>query len=240
MRAISRLLADVKPTRFLEPNAPTGLCGLRTHPSPRSTLLYLYHSTLEKLEKLPKSSVYRQSTEALTRHRLEIIKGTKPNGWTAWQDKIQAILSDDVSGYDIKSYHLDGEIIVPKPFNELRLDLRPPKPQTEPMQPEGPRPWKPNQDVKLTGQDKKYDPKHELKKLVLDDEPPFTTEQYVRYAPVSLLLTRKEYLPWRVSSAQACSKRSSKLLKENTSLWMKWKRRKCKFACNREMRWCTS
>lgn len=91
MRSTLRLLANVKPGagRYLEPGNPTGLTGLFTHPTPRSTLLYLYGTTLDKLQKLPDSSVYRQSTEALTRHRMRILKDIKPAGWEEWAKKAQ-------------------------------------------------------------------------------------------------------------------------------------------------------
>ena len=91
MRFTLRLLANVKPGagRYLEPGNPTGLTGLMTHPSPRSTLLYLYSATLDKLQKLPDHSVYRQSTEALTRHRMRILENIKPAGWEEWAKKAQ-------------------------------------------------------------------------------------------------------------------------------------------------------
>ncbi|KAL2003777.1 hypothetical protein VTN02DRAFT_2271 [Thermoascus thermophilus] len=87
MRSSLRLLANVKPARYLEPFAPTGLTGLVTHPSPRPTLIYLYTTTLEKLKAFPESSVYRQSTEALTRHRLQIVESIKPPGYDAWLER---------------------------------------------------------------------------------------------------------------------------------------------------------
>src|SRR6266487_2308508 len=67
MRATSRLFASVKSGRFLEPNTQTGLTGLLTHPSPRPTLIFVYNSILDKLKALPETSVYRQSTESLTK-----------------------------------------------------------------------------------------------------------------------------------------------------------------------------
>ena len=87
MRATFRLFAAVKPGRYLEPGSPTGLTGLFTHPSPRSRLLYLYESILEKLKAFPESSVYRQSTEALTKHRLNIVEQIKPAGYEEWQKR---------------------------------------------------------------------------------------------------------------------------------------------------------
>ncbi|KAE8351083.1 ETC complex I subunit conserved region-domain-containing protein [Aspergillus coremiiformis] len=89
MRFTFRLLANVKPARYLEPFAPTGLTGLATHPSPRPTLIYLYTTTLQKLKAFPESSVYRQSTEALTRQRLQIIESTKPPGYEAWLERVK-------------------------------------------------------------------------------------------------------------------------------------------------------
>ena len=89
MRLALRLLASVKPGRFLEAGNPTGLTGLFTHSSPRSTLIALYSETLDKLGTLPEHSVYRQSVEAITRHRLKIIESVKPEGDEAWSKRAQ-------------------------------------------------------------------------------------------------------------------------------------------------------
>ncbi|RMZ81458.1 hypothetical protein DV738_g2257, partial [Chaetothyriales sp. CBS 135597] len=90
MRSTSRLLATVKAAaKYLEPNTPTGLTGLLTHPAPRTALLYNYHTTLSKLAKLPESSVYRKSTEALTKHRLKIVEETVPEGFDAYLERVQ-------------------------------------------------------------------------------------------------------------------------------------------------------
>ena len=95
MRPALRLLASVqkaKPSQFLEPGAPTGLAGLLVHSTPRSTLLYVYNNTLEKLKAFPEHSVYRQSTEALTRHRLSVIESIKPAGLEEWQTRTQKLV----------------------------------------------------------------------------------------------------------------------------------------------------
>ncbi|KAL2815348.1 ETC complex I subunit conserved region-domain-containing protein [Aspergillus granulosus] len=105
MRSTLRLLASVKPARYLEPFAPTGLAGLTTHPSPRPTLIYIYRATLEKLKAFPESSAYRQSTEALTRHRLQIIESTKPPGFEAWLERVKKTVGAE-----------------PERFASLRLD----------------------------------------------------------------------------------------------------------------------
>ncbi|KAI0482876.1 ETC complex I subunit conserved region-domain-containing protein [Xylariaceae sp. FL0804] len=87
MRATLRLLASVKPARYLEAGNPTGLTGLYTHSSPRSTLLYLYSQTLDKLQGIPESSLYRQSVEALTRHRMAIVEAAEPPGHGEWAER---------------------------------------------------------------------------------------------------------------------------------------------------------
>lgn len=87
MKSTLRLLATVKPGRYLEAGNPTGLTGLFNHPAPRSTLLYLYGATLDKLEAFPDHSIYRQSTEALTKHRMKIIESIKPEGYEEWAKK---------------------------------------------------------------------------------------------------------------------------------------------------------
>jgi NADH dehydrogenase (ubiquinone) 1 alpha subcomplex subunit 5 len=88
MRPALRLFAAVKQGRVLEPGTPTGLTGLLTHPAPRSTLIYLYSSTLSKLQQIPETSVYRQATEALTKKRLAIIEAVKPAGFDAWEARM--------------------------------------------------------------------------------------------------------------------------------------------------------
>lgn len=92
MRVTLRLLADVKSGRYLRPGHPTGLTGLFNHPSPRSTLIYIYGSTLEKLESFPEHSVYRQSAEAITKHRMQIIKSIKPEGYDEWAKRASETL----------------------------------------------------------------------------------------------------------------------------------------------------
>ncbi|KAI4148205.1 MAG: hypothetical protein L6R39_002859, partial [Caloplaca ligustica] len=102
MRSTTRLLAAVKPDRFLTSGNPTGLAGLLTHPAPRSQLLYVYSTTLSKLSELPAHSVYRQSTEAITKHRLSIIQNTKPPGYEEWAQRAQKRVKEnpDVFGKD--------------------------------------------------------------------------------------------------------------------------------------------
>lgn len=102
MRRTARLLASVKPARYLEADTPTGLTGLLTHPTPRPTLIYVYSSTLEKLKALPSSSLYRQSTEALTNHRLKIVQSTIPEGFEEWKVRSNKLIEENPEVFDPK------------------------------------------------------------------------------------------------------------------------------------------
>jgi len=118
MRSTSRLLANVKSAaKYLEPNTPTGLTGLTTHPAPRPALIYTYRQTLNKLSQLPSNSVYRQSTEALTKHRLEIVESTKPTGYDAWLARVQKQIDASPAAYE-KMKNPDGSLSSEKLFEE--------------------------------------------------------------------------------------------------------------------------
>jgi len=101
MRRTFRLLASVKPARYLEPGAATGLTGLYTHASPRSTLLYLYSSTLEKLKAVPEHSLYRQSVEALTKHRMSIIEAAVPPGHAEWVERAKKLVAAHPDSFNV-------------------------------------------------------------------------------------------------------------------------------------------
>ncbi|KAI1209873.1 ETC complex I subunit conserved region-domain-containing protein [Annulohypoxylon truncatum] len=93
MRSSLRLLAAVKPgARYLEPGVPTGLTGIWTHVAPRSALLFWYARTLEKLQQFPEASLYRQSVEALTRHRQAVVAAVEPPGHAEWEAKVRQIV----------------------------------------------------------------------------------------------------------------------------------------------------
>ncbi|KIJ38461.1 hypothetical protein M422DRAFT_258829 [Sphaerobolus stellatus SS14] len=58
--------------------ASTGITGLAVHPNPLPTLRSTLETTLQKLEQVPNTSVYRQATAALTQQKLDIVN--KANG----------------------------------------------------------------------------------------------------------------------------------------------------------------
>ncbi|WVN89176.1 uncharacterized protein L203_104392 [Cryptococcus depauperatus CBS 7841] len=52
----------------------TNLTGLTVHPDPLPALTAIYSNTLTSLGTLPPTSVYRQATEAVTKHRLDVVQ----------------------------------------------------------------------------------------------------------------------------------------------------------------------
>lgn len=179
MRAASRLFAAVKPGQYLEAGAPTGLTGLATHPSPRSTLLFHYTSTLTKLKQIPESSVYRQSTEALTRHRLSIIEESKPKGWDQWQSNILSQLANDPEHYHTISNDAGITIVLPKVDNtdygqnrKAEWDGEKPTSFPEGIKSEAAR----RKDIKALKGDVGYKPERIVSPTVFATEPQYTIE----------------------------------------------------------------
>jgi NADH dehydrogenase (ubiquinone) 1 alpha subcomplex subunit 5 len=62
-------------TTFRPLKTSTGITGLAVHPDPLPALKSTYTSTLSLLSSLPATSVYRQATEAITKHRLKLVEG---------------------------------------------------------------------------------------------------------------------------------------------------------------------
>lgn len=94
--------------RYLEPGTPTGLTGLWTHSTPRSTLLYLYTSTLNKLQSIPEKSLYRQSVEAVTKHRMGLVEKLTPPGYDEWVTKAQELVRKNPEQFRVTSGRVDG------------------------------------------------------------------------------------------------------------------------------------
>lgn len=96
MKITARLFAVVtKKGNYLNAYAPTGLTGVITHPAPRPHLMYVYNATLDKLKQLPETSAYRQSVEALTKHRLKIVESQVPDGIEEWRVRVQKQIDDN-------------------------------------------------------------------------------------------------------------------------------------------------
>ncbi|PBK77249.1 Ndufa5, NADH-ubiquinone oxidoreductase subunit [Armillaria solidipes] len=55
----------------------TGVTGLKVHPNPLPVLAETYRQTLEVLASVPSTSVYKQSAEALTLHKIKVLEAAK-------------------------------------------------------------------------------------------------------------------------------------------------------------------
>lgn len=177
MRGTLRLLAKVQPAKFLEVNAPTGLTGILTHPQPRPTLIYTYNQILNKLQALPESSVYRQSTEAITKSRLKIVQDTKPAGYEEWLARVKAEVDKHPAAYAHVMQN-DGSIAFSEPF-ETTSEVWDGEPRE--AFPEGPSP---ESVVNAKGEAAKAEEvRQELEEVPrpseLEPEPPLDAEQYV-------------------------------------------------------------
>jgi hypothetical protein len=103
MQPTIRLLA-----RYLEAGTPTGLTGLWTHSTPRSTLLYLYGTTLARLQNVPEASLYRQSVEAVTKHRLALVEAQVPPGYEEWAVKARKLVGESADKFRVTSGRIEG------------------------------------------------------------------------------------------------------------------------------------
>lgn len=183
MRPSFRLLAT-----YLKPGAPTGLTGLRTHPTPRSALLTLYRTTLDKLKELPESSLYRQSTEALTKQRLSFVERAVPPGYQEWEAKARKVLADnpdkftlagdELSSPGMRTVHIDGKTYF-TPEERPQRDIRTEEWDGEGDQgavPEGQRLASEKEDMIQAEQARATE---KTPVVGLEDEPQLTADQWV-------------------------------------------------------------
>lgn len=189
MRRTLRQLAAVKPTRYHEPGTPTGLTGLYTASTPRSTLLYLYSSTLDKLKTIPEHSVYRQSVEALTKHRMQAVESVKPAGYDAWAAKAQKLIqehpeefnvvsADRIDGANAWRLEKDGKVYLVRqqPPEVDQRDQEWDGELNEGPELEGIRTQEEREDQVLSAERKPLD---DTKQVAWEDEPQLTADQYV-------------------------------------------------------------
>lgn len=182
MRSTARLLA-----RYLEAGTPTGLTGLWTHATPRSTLLYLYGSTLHKLQSIPESSLYRQSVEAVTKHRMSLVEQTTPPGHKEWAVKARELVQKYKGEFRVASGRIDGsEARTVKLGDQVFVVGRKHQPgdirneewdgeENEGAELEGIRTAEEREDQVLWAERK---PLEDHEKVEWEDEPQLTAEQY--------------------------------------------------------------
>jgi len=175
MRRTLRQLASVKPARYLEAGTPTGLTGLYTASTPRATLLYLYSTTLDKLKAFPEHSVYRQSVEALTKHRMSLVQSVKPAGYDEWAARTIKKLKekpDQLSAAKAVQLESGGDTFV------IRRQDQPSDMRDREWDGDKAEEW--DGESGHTGEGKGKDPMEQMKLAAeLEEEPLLTAEQYV-------------------------------------------------------------
>ncbi|GAB1518929.1 hypothetical protein RhiTH_001994 [Rhizoctonia solani] len=115
--------------RFTRPlrqalKSTTGIYGVAVHPDPLPVLRKTYESTLSILSQMPSHAVYRQGTEALVKHRLDLIEKSKGDATqvenTLGEGQIEEIL---MSAEDELS--LAGKMLEWKPWEPLEVKPAP-------------------------------------------------------------------------------------------------------------------
>lgn len=198
MRPTMRVLA-----RYLEAGTPTGLTGLWTHATPRSTLLYLYGSTLNKLQSMPPTSLYRQSVEAVTKHRMNLVEQMEPPGYQEWAARARELVSKNREQFRVASGRVDGSeartvklgdrvfIVGAKhPAGDVREEEWDGE-EDEGPELEGIRTAKEREDQVVWAERK---PLEDHEKTEWEEEPQLTAEQYVFPLPFSSSF----FVDWRV------------------------------------------
>jgi len=99
--------------------ASTNITGLQVHHDPINALTKTYHETLSLLSALPSTSVYRQATEALTKHKLSIVTGS--NGDAAKVEKELGMVETAIV-YAHGELNLAGKMLEWKAWENLEQD----------------------------------------------------------------------------------------------------------------------
>jgi NADH dehydrogenase (ubiquinone) 1 alpha subcomplex subunit 5 len=154
--------------------------------------MYLYSTTLMKLQQIPESSVYRQSVEALTKKRLAIVEAQTAPGHYAWLDTMRYRITEfqekqKAAGLETMAENLkyEGNEFYLASLGSREIDEREVEWDDEPVvEPtlEGPRSGA--ELAKEQAQIDKFAKTEEEKqrfRLKLDPEPLLTREQYVEH-----------------------------------------------------------
>ncbi|KAL9608921.1 MAG: hypothetical protein Q9204_009200, partial [Flavoplaca sp. TL-2023a] len=149
---------------------------LLTHPAPRSQLIYLYSSTLDKLSKIPEHSVYRQSAEAITKQRLSIINGFKPPGYEEWAQRAKKKIEEHPNVFgkdrDPSSVFMSAQLTEEKDARDVQWDNR-----KQPAGLEGTRTPEERSQASGVATRAAFTPEADI--VQWENEPPLEASQYV-------------------------------------------------------------
>ncbi|ORX37452.1 ETC complex I subunit conserved region-domain-containing protein [Kockovaella imperatae] len=112
------LAAAIKPMK-----ASTGITGLHAVVDPLPTLKQHYQHTLNLLASLPNTSVYRQATEATTKHKMSIID--KANGDVKAVEKELGEMAEQSIQVAKDELKLAAKMLEWKPWEKLEEEAPP-------------------------------------------------------------------------------------------------------------------
>lgn len=144
-------------TKFMRTKRTTNIAGLEIHPDPLPELVSTYTHTLNVLKGLPETAVFRQSSEAVTQHRLDIVKEAMTAasretvyGSEAAIDRVVAAIDggliEEIVDQANDEFHLAAKMIDWKPYVYFLL-LTHPQTRTTP----GARSSRSMEDVQYAG-----------------------------------------------------------------------------------------
>lgn len=109
------------------------IVGLAVHQAPFPSLLHTYQSTLTLLQQIPASAVYRQSVEAITKERADVVRSL---GGKGSEDEIEAVEHKIGAGYieevlvqAEEEFALAGKMLEWKAYVAILLQLPPSVPK---------------------------------------------------------------------------------------------------------------
>jgi NADH dehydrogenase (ubiquinone) 1 alpha subcomplex subunit 5 len=63
---------------------------------------------LSRLQNIPESSLYRQSVEAVTKHRMSLVEAQTPPGYDEWAVKAKQLVGKSSEQFRVNSGRIDG------------------------------------------------------------------------------------------------------------------------------------
>ncbi|WFD27139.1 hypothetical protein MNAN1_002135 [Malassezia nana] len=123
-------------TKFMRTKMSTDVAGLEIHPDPLPELESLYTKTLGVLKALPSSSVFRQSSEAVTEQRLSVVReamteNSRRNAYASEAaidnvvKQLDSGLIEEILDQAHDEHHLVTKMIEWKPYESLQVPAPP-------------------------------------------------------------------------------------------------------------------
>lgn len=179
---------------------------------------------MSKLQALPETSMYRQSVEAVTKHRMGLVEKIVPPGYEEWAAKAKELVNKNSAQFRVASGRIDGsEVRTVKLGDKIFVVGRKHEDVDERIEEwdgeadegaelEGIRTAKEREDQVVWAERK---PLEDHEKVEWQDEPQMTADQYV-YNPIGKfncprLTNWTEFQSWSTRLAPASSRKLFRL-----------------------------